>query len=234
LYQTYPSLKASDSDYMRLSGTSMATGVTTGAIALLLEANRAANADPTDPRITPNAVKATLQYTAIDVRDDSGASYDALRQGGGALNAKGAIDLARAIDTSATTGEMWLTTAPSPWTRLGGRDLVWKQAVIWGVSTVQGDLLNFNQPAWANAVIWGVDSLDWNDAVIWGVNLVWSDPQSWANAVIWGVDNIGMTEGDAVIWGVTGGLTPETTAWGNLEGETDATSGMVSGFSTRY
>jgi hypothetical protein len=85
--------------------------------------------------------------------------------------------------------------------------------VIWGVSIVEGASLNFNQPAWANAVIWGVDTTTWSEAVICGVNLVWTDPQSWANAVIWGVDNIGVTEGDAVIWGVTGALTPGTTAW---------------------
>ena len=233
LYQTYPQLKASDGDYMRLSGTSMATAVTTGAVALMLEASRNANNYPTGPSLTPNAAKAILQYTAFDVRNASGASYEALRQGGGALNAKGAIDMSRAIDTSAATGDMWLTTAPSTWTKIGSDYLTWKQAVIWGVSIVQGASLNFNQQAWANAVIWGVDTTTWSNAVIWGVNLVWTDPQSWANAVIWGVDNIGVTEGDAVIWGVTGGLTPGTVAWGHLEGETGATNGTVSAFTVR-
>jgi serine protease AprX len=231
LYLTYPQLKAADGDYMRLSGTSMATAVTTGSVALLVEANR--NANPYRPALTPNAIKATLQYTAFNVRDAAGAEYDALRQGGGALNTKGAIDLGRAIDTSAQTGEMWLTSPPSPWTRIAGSDLTWKQAVIWGVAAVEGASMNFNQPAWANAVIWGVDTTTWSNAVIWGVNVVWTDPQSWANAVIWGVDNIGMTDGDAVIWGVTGGLTPGTTAWGTLEGATGGTDGTVSGFNTR-
>ena len=52
---------------------------------------------PYDPSLTPNAVKAILQYTAIDIHDDTGLDYNALRQGAGALNPKGAID-AREID----------------------------------------------------------------------------------------------------------------------------------------
>src|SRR5205823_5337175 len=94
LYQTYPQLKADDPDYMILSGTSMATAVTTGSVALLLEANRAANYYPAHPSLAPNAVKAVLQYTALEIRNDAGIEYDPLRQGAGALNSKGAIELA--------------------------------------------------------------------------------------------------------------------------------------------
>jgi serine protease AprX len=70
LYQTYPQLKAADGDYMRLSGTSMATAVTTGSIALMLEANRAAA--PGRSPLTPNAVKAVLEYTTVDIHNDPG------------------------------------------------------------------------------------------------------------------------------------------------------------------
>ena len=73
LYKTYPQLIV-DSNYMILSGTSMATAVTTGSIALLLEANRAANSSSA-PRLTPNAVKAVLQYTAVGIHDDAGLEY---------------------------------------------------------------------------------------------------------------------------------------------------------------
>ncbi|HEY3043218.1 MAG TPA: S8 family serine peptidase, partial [Vicinamibacterales bacterium] len=81
LYKTYPELKAPDGDYMLLSGTSMATAVTSGSIALLLEANRASN--QYHPALTPNAVKAILQYTAVGIHDDLGVEYNALRKGAG-------------------------------------------------------------------------------------------------------------------------------------------------------
>jgi subtilisin family serine protease len=78
LYQNYPQIRdASDADYMSLSGTSMATAVASGVIALMVEANRATGG-PGAPDLTPNAVKAVLHYTATAVRDDLGVEYDPL------------------------------------------------------------------------------------------------------------------------------------------------------------
>src|SRR4029450_10463246 len=65
--------------YLSLSGTSMAAPVITGTVALMLQAN---------PALTPNAVKAILQYTA-----QLYPGHDALTQGAGFLNAKGAVEL---------------------------------------------------------------------------------------------------------------------------------------------
>ena len=203
IYQQYPQLRAPDADYIRLSGTSMATAVGSGVVALMIEGHRTAH--PYTPALSPNAVKAMMQYSAFDVRNDLGIEYDPLRQGAGALNGAGSVALARAVDTTAKTGSYWLQPQPVPWTAIGGENMSWGQAVIWG-----------------NAVIWGSGTMPmsqtaWGTAVIWGSNVVWGDPQTWGNAVIWGSGSIGTTDGTAVIWGSTGGMTAQNTAWKDIE-----------------
>ena len=98
--------------FLRLSGTSMASAVTTGAVALVLDANRRPGTTTT---LTPNAVKAALQFTSLEV-----ASADALAQGTGALNPAGAAALAAAIDAAAPLGASWMTTATPTLTTIGG------------------------------------------------------------------------------------------------------------------
>jgi serine protease AprX len=217
IYQDYPNLRAADTDYIRLSGTSMATAVGSGVVALMIEGHRAAH--PYTPAMTPNAVKAMLQYSAFDVRNDLGIEYDPLREGAGAMNGAGAVALARAVDTTAGTGSYWLQPQPVPWTSIGGENVSWSQAVIWGNAVIWGSgTLPTSQTAWGNAVIWGSTS-NWANAnaVIWGSNVVWTDPQSWGTAVIWGSSSIGTTDGTAVIWGSTGGMTAQNTAWKDIE-----------------
>jgi serine protease AprX len=94
-----PSLTSGSSygpTYLTLTGTSMAAAVTSGVVALVLEANETA-VNGSQAALTPNAVKAVLQYTALTMRDASGVVYDRMTQGAGALNADGALQLARAI-----------------------------------------------------------------------------------------------------------------------------------------
>ena len=217
LYKTYPYLKANDGDYMRLSGTSMATAVTSGVVALALEAHRA-KAGPYAPRPTPNAVKAALQYTAFAVKTDIGIEDNPLRQGSGALNGKGAIELTRGMDTTRPEGSPWLNPAPAPWTTIAGEMLPWRQALIWDTAIIWGSTVDFNQKAWGTAIIWGSARGGWDsEAIIWGSSdLVWGDPQSWSSAIIWGSDSMGQVNGDAIIWGSTDGMTEETAAWTDL------------------
>ena len=69
--------------YLSLTGTSMAAPVVSGVVALMIEAN---------PGLTPNAVKAIVQYTA-----ETRAGVDYLTQGAGFLNARGAVELSRTL-----------------------------------------------------------------------------------------------------------------------------------------
>src|SRR4029079_3606919 len=74
------SVATSYKPYLTLSGTSMAPPVVSGTVALMLQAN---------PALTPNLVKAILQYTAESY------DYDPLTQGAGFLNTQGAVQLAK-------------------------------------------------------------------------------------------------------------------------------------------
>lgn len=241
LYKTYPQLKAADGDYMRLSGTSMATAVATGSIALMLEANRAENYG--HPKLTPNAVKAVLQYTAVGVHDDLGVEYNPLRKGAGALNARGAIEIGQSIDTSRPMGQYWLTNAPSPWTTIGGETNTWSQGIIWGSSIIWGTSTYYNEMAWGTGIIWGSsdsNSIIWgtNDgaSIIWGTNVVWTNSASWSDSIIWGTDFIGRDNSSSIIWGTndngsiiwgTGaGVDAQSTRWKNLNGSSTTATGQ--------
>ena len=78
--------------YLALSGTSMAAPVVAGTVALMLQAN---------PELTPNLVKAILQFTSQEY-----PGYDALTQGAGFLNARGAVRLAEYF-TSRAAGQRY-------------------------------------------------------------------------------------------------------------------------------
>jgi subtilisin family serine protease len=115
--------------YMALTGTSMAAPVVTGAIALMLDAN---------PALTPNAVKAILQFTA-----ESQRGVDTFTQGAGFLNARGAVALARAFAGISSPGE--LASDPVRWSR----------HILWGNREITGAMLDPRANAWALGVTWG-------------------------------------------------------------------------------
>jgi hypothetical protein len=227
----YPQLRisAQDGEYFRLSGSSMAAAVTSGVIAHMLEANRNTNGSDA-PWLTPNAVKAALQYTALRVLDHGGSPADYLTAGAGSLNADGAIRLARAIRTRVSSGGDWLDPrlVPSkPTSLIAEQSLQWSQTVVWGTTILTGSTISVNHPAWATTVVWGTArtvvwgtarTVVWGTArtVVWGTNVVWDTPDVWASTVVWGTSTIGVSIGSAVVWGTTLGASPETFAWADL------------------
>ena len=130
-----------------------------GTVALMLQAA---------PALTPNLVKAILQYTAQPY-----AGYDALTQGAGFLNAHGAIELAR----------FFAAPSASPYPSRPE----WSHQLIWGNHRVSGGRLTPGANAWSSDVAWGEPSTPAGNGIAWGV--VWSGggplPGAWTK---WGAE----------------------------------------------
>src|SRR5204863_8090943 len=134
-------------NYMRLTGTSMAAGVVSGFATLMLQVN---------PALTPNALKAVLEYSSMDVQDLAyTGSADFLTQGAGEISG-GALTLAAAIDPTVPVGAPWLTAGVTPSTLIDGQAKTWVQRVLWGNYPVSGaDLLDDQRLAWTGDMVWG-------------------------------------------------------------------------------
>ncbi len=244
LYQEYPELRV-DQNYGRLSGTSLAAAVTSGVVALLLEANR----DFTQASLLrPNAVKAIVEYTATPLVDPAtGAPYDALTQGTGEVNGEGAVRLAASIDPRVAVGALW-TAGIEPFSVYGGRRAAWAQNIVWGNDVVRNDVALVNSRAWDENIVWGtalardesdnivwgsfVGRLDGYDNIVWGSvqfenasdNIVWGNVAAWADNIVWGSGYLGYADGDNIVWGaargsdniVWGSVTEDNIVWGTL------------------
>ena len=166
--------------YMALSGTSQAAAAVSGVAALMLEAN---------PRLTPNLLKAVLEYTAQDYAGNS-----PLEQGAGFLNALGAVRLARFYATA----------------RAGQRvpvEPIWSKRFIWGNHEMSGGLMLPGANAWDLGVVWGVPRVlgDTGDNIVWGTSCGLADC---GDNIVWGTsegDNIvwGTGDGDNIVWGTS-------------------------------
>ena len=217
--------------YLSLTGTSMAAPVVTGTVALMLQAN---------PALTPNQVKAILQYTS-----EAYPGYNPLTQGAGFLNAKGAVELARFFRAS--------SKAPYP------SSARWAARLMWGNYLVKGGRLTAGANAWSTDVTWGAPptaafrNIDWGvmcstancdagvqtgsrwgaacsnstcSSVTWGdgtsTNVVWGSTCGGANcAGPWtigaaGYPPSGTSEGATVVWGTSDG---DAVVWGTSCGD---------------
>ena len=179
-------LRADVSPYLRLSGTSMAAGVTSGVVALVIEANRLD--EGASSVLTPNMIKAILQYTSIAVADPDASTPAMLEQGAGAINVAGAIALTRAIDPDMPRGSSWLETGIQPFTLLGGLPEAWVQHIVWGDHLIWGDTIAWNLDAWDEHIVWG----DGDEHIVWGgfwgsdEHIVWGDGFWGDEHIVWG------------------------------------------------
>jgi serine protease AprX len=180
-----------------MSGTSMASAVATGVIALELQASTHLTLGP----LTANAAKAILEYTAVPLQH-----VDALTQGTGQINAAGAAQLASSVNTAAVPGTWWLQYGVPNSSTIGGASYEWAQNIIWGTSVLSGRFIFYRSLAFDDNIIWGT-------ALSHGYQIVGSRRlrvgTMATDNIIWGTDfsvkrfNIvfGADTGDNIIWG---------------------------------
>ena len=190
--------------YMSMTGTSMAAPVVSGTVALMLQAN---------PNLTPNLVKAILQYTA-----EIHSGYNALEQGAGFLNALGAVRLSKFYATATRSSKVPYSPA-------------WGRHIIWGNHLLTGGVMKPKANAWRNGVQWGAlkatsgdDNIVWgtddsNDNIVWGTsggddNIVWGT-QFGDDNIVWGTDCGGADCGDNIVWGTSDA---DNIVWGTDDG----------------
>jgi serine protease AprX len=148
--------------YLRLSGTSQAAPVVSATVALMLQAN---------PSLTPNAIKAILQYTA-----EANGRYNHLTQGAGFLNARGAVQLARewtdagpaaAFDGISELDSVAASDTGPPWSR----------RIIWGKQRLAGGVITPDANAWGTGVVWGAATGSAGERVTLGVTCAPGTPR---------------------------------------------------------
>ena len=168
-------------NYLKLSGTSMATPVVAGAAALLIQQN---------PSMTPDQVKARLMKTAYKLlplfsaaRDFfTGISFsnqsDIFTIGAGYLDVNAALNNHDLVSFPALSPTAYLDPVTGRVTlHRGGAGVwgtldmtVWGDSLVWGNSVLAGmDLLNFS-------IIWGDSVFGAADMTVWGDSLLTTAP----------------------------------------------------------
>jgi serine protease AprX len=187
--------KTGPAEYMTLSGTSMATPVVSGAVALMLQK---------DPGLTPDTVKARLMKTAgktfpvssVAVEPTTGQSYtsfyDVFTVGAGY------IDIAAALSDYEYTffSSISPTASYNPASKQGHFVLPLTSNWKWS-------------PEWSTTEVWGSTVLP-NGGTIWNSSNVWGSSSDWGTNMAWGT---GGPSGTNMAWG-TSGPSGTNMAWG--------------------
>jgi serine protease AprX len=171
------------SSYFKLSGTSMATPVVSGAVALLLQKNASLTPDQVKARLMKSAYK-TFPRNSTAEDPTSGkqytSQYDIFTVGAGYLDIQAAlsnVDLAPRTFGSAKSpavardqsGNVYLVTGTSV---LWGGSIMWGTSVVWGTSVLWGTNLKGESVLWGSSAPWG-SSGDNGYGALWGTSVVW-------------------------------------------------------------
>ena len=190
---SYSNSAKGSSSYFTLSGTSMATPVVSGAVALLLQKNAGLTPDQVKARLMKSAYKTFPRYsTATDPTSGRHytSQYDIFTVGAGYLDIQAALsstDLAPSTSGSAKSpavardksGNVYLVKGSSI---LWGGSIMWGTSVVWGTSVLWGTITAGESVLWGSSAPWGSNS-DNGYSVLWGTSIIWgtsdeNDPEA--------------------------------------------------------
>jgi serine protease AprX len=183
-YYENPAEKGASNRYLLLSGTSMAAGVVSGAVADLLQQR---------PNFTPDQVKALLMRSAYKVFPASSVAtdpatgisytsyYDVFTRGAGYL------DIAAALQSK---------DAPASGSALS-------PSVNYDSMTNKGYLVLHSTSVWNDAGVWQRN--DWTPVLTWGTGVVGGDRSLWSESAVLSA---------RTIWGESATTSAERTIWG--------------------
>ncbi|HUG54361.1 MAG TPA: S8 family peptidase [Vicinamibacteria bacterium] len=180
--------------YVEMSGTSMASPMVAGTVALMLEH---------DPTLSPATVKARLMFSA-----KKAAVGHPFATGAGVLDILGALRTTGGVagassprvTPSADTGEMGIENTAVLWGNASFSIMnVWSSAVLWSdPSQVGAETVWSYGVLWPDGTLWPEGTL-WPDATLWPEGALWPDGTLWPESVLW-PDSPVWTEAEAVLW----------------------------------
>ncbi len=189
----YSSTATGPAEYMQLSGTSMATPVISGAVALMLQK---------DPTLAPDTIKARLMKTAgktfpvssVAIEPTTGESYtsyyDVFTIGAGY------VDLAAALGNYEETylSSASPTASYNPLLQKGyfipSLTSNWAWSAQWSPTQ-----------AWGTTVLLNSGTTIWNASTAWSSAGAWGSSNTWGTSIVWGTNGPSDT---SIVWGTSG------------------------------
>jgi serine protease AprX len=185
--------------YFQLSGTSMATGVVSGMVADLLQAN---------PVLTPDQVKARLMKTASKSFPSTSSVYDAAS--GVTYTSQydiftvgaGYVDLAAALASTEVSNGTAMSPVASYDSSSGNVYLTSDSSSVWGT-----------KQAWSGPAVWGPSQFTGGSSIMWGANtpggtsIMWGASDLWGSSIMWGAGTSSAFSAiwsDSIMWGASG------------------------------
>ncbi len=198
-YQSYlanidPGSMTPQQTLFTMSGTSQAAAVTSGVVALMLQAN---------PGLTPDTVKCRLLSTASPALNAKGTlAYSVFQQGAGLINATNAVHSSaagcanRGLNIAADIAGTQHFGGPANRNAAGNYYVMNMSAGKWG-TPISSDGYTWTQAyaanqgytwsqgyAWSNGYTWS-QGYTWTEGYTWTQGYTWSQGYTWTTSVPW-------------------------------------------------